>query len=65
MESSEEDRSDGDSDLGESASMDSGEELPPSDASSEQQDDEGLPGICVDTFTLKICSWGFLGGAFG
>ncbi|XP_077626895.1 RNA-binding protein 28 [Crocuta crocuta] len=42
VESSEEDPSDGDSDLGESASMDSGEELPPSDASSEQQDDEDV-----------------------
>ncbi|XP_039099617.1 RNA-binding protein 28 [Hyaena hyaena] len=42
VESSEEDHSDGDSDLGESASMDSGEELPPSDASSEQQDDEDV-----------------------
>ncbi|XP_029779746.1 RNA-binding protein 28 isoform X5 [Suricata suricatta] len=42
VESSEEDHSDEDSDLGEGSSVDSGEELAQSEASSEQQDDEDV-----------------------
>lgn len=44
-EGSEEDHSDEDSGLEESDSVDSGEELAQSDANTEEQEDEGLPGI--------------------
>lgn len=42
-ESSEEELSDDDSDLGERESIDGGEELAQSDTSSEEQEDQGLP----------------------
>lgn len=53
-ESSEEDTSDGDSDLEERESTDSGEELAQHDTNTAGQGTEGLPGIIADTLTFKI-----------
>ncbi|XP_004398110.1 PREDICTED: RNA-binding protein 28 [Odobenus rosmarus divergens] len=52
-EGSEEERSDGDSILEGTESVDGGEEPAQSDTNSEEQEDEGLPGIFVDTFITQ------------
>ena len=48
-ESSDEKHSDDDSDLEERDSIDGGEDLAQSDTSSEEQEEEGLPGLFIDT----------------
>lgn len=54
VESSDEEHSDDDSDLEERDSIDGGEDLAQSDTSSEEQEEEGLPGLFVNTFKFKI-----------
>lgn len=41
-------------DLEERDSIDGGEDLAQSDTSSEEQEEEGLPGLFVDTFKFEI-----------
>lgn len=54
-ESSDEDHSDEDSGLEEGDSVDSGEDLAQSDTHSEEQEDEGLPGIFKFKLIREMC----------
>lgn len=55
-ESSDEDHSDEDGGLEEGDSVDSGEDLAQSDTPTEEQEDEGLPGIFKFKLTQKCAS---------